>query len=182
MDFKRIFRGPIVYIVVAIIAVIVGSSLLTGSGFKEISVKDGLELLKGGTVESAKIVDGEQRVDLTLTKADGDKGKQVQFYYVAPRGTEVVEAVTAANIKDYTDEVPQTNFFASLLSILLPFLIIGVIFYFLIGRMQGGGSKVMQFGKSKAKLVGKESPKVTFADVAGADEAIEELEEIKDFL
>jgi len=182
MDFKRIFRGPIVYIVVAIIAVIVGSSLLTGSGFKEISVKDGLELLKGGTVESAKIVDGEQRVDLTLTKADGDQGKLVQFYYVAPRGTEVVEAVTAANIKDYKDEVPQTNFFASLLSILLPFLIIGVIFYFLIGRMQGGGSKVMQFGKSKAKLVGKESPKVTFADVAGADEAIEELEEIKDFL
>jgi cell division protease FtsH len=182
MDFKRIFRGPIVYIVVAIIAVIVGSSLLTGSGFKEVSVKDGLALLEGNTVESAKIVDGEQRVDLTLTKADGDKGKLVQFYYVAPRGPEVVEAITSADLKDYTDEVPQTNFFASLLSILLPFLIIGVIFYFLIGRMQGGGSKVMQFGKSKAKLVGKESPKVTFADVAGADEAIEELEEIKDFL
>jgi cell division protease FtsH len=182
MDFKRIFRGPIVYIVVAIIAVIVGSSLLTGSGFKEISVKDGLALLEGDTVESAKTVDGEQRVDLTLTKADGDKGKLVQFYYVAPRGPEVVEAIAGADLKDYTDEVPQTNFFASLLSILLPFLIIGVIFYFLIGRMQGGGSKVMQFGKSKAKLVGKESPKVTFADVAGADEAIEELEEIKDFL
>jgi cell division protease FtsH len=182
MDFKRIFRGPIVYIVVAIVAVIVGSSLLTSSGFKEISVKDGLTLLAGDTVESAKTVDGEQRVDLTLTKADGDKGKLVQFYYVAPRGPEVVEAIANADLKDYKDEVPQTNFFASLLSILLPFLIIGVIFYFLIGRMQGGGSKVMQFGKSKAKLVGKESPKVTFADVAGADEAIEELEEIKDFL
>ncbi len=57
-----------------------------------------------------------------------------------------------------------------------------MLFYFLFMRMQGGGSRVMQFGKSKAKLVGKETPKVTFADVAGADEAVEELHEIKEFL
>jgi len=182
MDFKRIFRGPIVYIVLAIAAVWIGTTLLTGSGFKEVSTQEGLDLLKGSTVESAKIVDGEQRVDLTLTKADGDNGKQVQFYYVAPRGTEVVAAINAADLKDFDDEVPQTNFFTQLIGILLPFLIIGVIFYFLLSRMQGGGNRVMQFGKSKAKLVGKEAPKVTFADVAGADEAIEELEEIKDFL
>jgi len=182
MDFKRIFRGPIVYIVLAIAAVWIGTTLLTGSGFKEISTQDGLDLLKGSTVTSAKIVDGEQRVDLTLSAADGDNGKSVQFYYVAPRGTEIVAAINAANLKDFDDEVPQTNFFTSLLGILLPFLIIGVIFYFLLSRMQGGGNRVMQFGKSKAKLVGKEAPKVTFADVAGADEAIEELEEIKDFL
>src|SRR3712207_2466327 len=49
-------------------------------------------------------------------------------------------------------------------------------------RVQGGGNRVMQFGKSRAKLVSKESPKVTFADVAGADEAVEELQEIKEFL
>jgi cell division protease FtsH len=181
MDFKRIFRGPIVYIVLAIAAVWIGTTLLTGSGFKEISTQEGLDLLKGSTVESAKIVDGEQRVDLTLTKADDTNGKQVQFYYVAPRGTEIVEAINAADVK-FDDEVPQTNFFTQLIGILLPFLIIGVIFYFLLSRMQGGGNRVMQFGKSKAKLVGKEAPKVTFADVAGADEAIEELEEIKDFL
>ena len=182
MDFKRIFRGPIIYIVLAIAAVWIGSSLLTGSGFKEVTTQEGLDLLKGATVESAKIVDGEQRVDLTLTKAVGDKGTQVQFYYVQPRGTEVIDAINAANLKNFNDEVPQTNFFTSLLGILLPFLIIGVIFYFILTRMQGGGNRVMQFGKSKAKLVGKESPKVTFDDVAGADEAIEELEEIKDFL
>ena len=182
MDIKRIFRGPIIYIVLAIAAVWIGSSLLTGSGFREISTQQGLELLQGNTVESAKIVDGEQRVDLTLSKADGENGTQVQFYYVTPRGTEVVEAINAANLSDFDDEVPQANFWTSLLGILLPFLIIGVIFYFLLSRMQGGGNRVMQFGKSKAKLVGKETPKVTFADVAGADEAIEELEEIKDFL
>ena len=182
MDLKRIFRGPVIYIVLAIAAVLIGSQLLTGSGFREISTQEGLDLLEGSTVESAKIVDGEQRVDLTLTTAAGDNGTKVQFYYVAPRGTEVVEAINAADLKDFDDEVPQTNFLTSLLGILLPFLIIGVIFYFLLTRMQGGGNRVMQFGKSKAKLVGKEAPKVTFADVAGADEAIEELEEIKDFL
>jgi len=182
MNFKRIFRGPIPYILVGIIAVIIGSTLFTGGGFKEISVKEGLALLNGSTVVSAKIADVEQRVDLTLSKADGNNGTQVQFYYAAPRGTEVVDAVSNAGLKNFTDEVNQPNFFTSLLGVLVPFLIIGVIFYFILMRMQGGGSRVMQFGKSKAKLVGKESPTVTFADVAGADEAIEELEEIKDFL
>jgi cell division protease FtsH len=182
MDFKRIFRGPIVYIVIAIVAVIIGSTLLQGSGYKEVSVKHGLDLLAGSTVTNAKMVDGDQRVDLDLKSADGNNGTKVQFYYVAPRGPEVVDAINAAKLKDYKDEVPQANFFTSLLGILLPFIILGAIFYFLISRMQGGGNKVMQFGRSKAKLVGKEAPKVTFADVAGSDEAVEELSEIKDFL
>ncbi len=65
---------------------------------------------------------------------------------------------------------------------MLPFVIILGLFWFLMSRMQGGGSRVMQFGKSRAKLVSKETPQVTFADVAGVDEAVEELEEIKDFL
>jgi cell division protease FtsH len=182
MDFKRIFRGPIIYIVLAVAAVIIGSTLLTGSGFKQVTTQEGLELLQGSTVTSAKIVDGEQRVDLVLSKPDGDKGTQVQFYYVQPRGVEVVQAISDAKLKRFDDEVPQPNLFTSLFSILLPVLIIGVFFYFLLSRMQGGGNRVMQFGKSKAKLVGKETPKVTFADVAGVDEAIEELEEIKDFL
>src|SRR5690606_31452943 len=100
----------------------------------------------------------------------------------APRGADVVNAIDRANLQSYDDEVPQTNVFMSLLLTLVPFLIIGVIFYFLLTRMQGGGGRVMQFGKSRAKLVGKEAPKVTFADVAGSDEAVEELQEIKDFL
>ncbi|MDP3208029.1 MAG: ATP-dependent zinc metalloprotease FtsH [Rhodoglobus sp.] len=182
MDLKRTFRGPIVYIILAFVVIAIGVTWITSAaGFKPISTQEGLDLLRGSTVESAKIVDGEQRVDLTLSKSSGDNGTKVQFYYVAPRGAEVVQAITNANVK-FDDEVPQTNFFTSLLGLIIPFLIIGVIFYFLLTRMQGGGNRVMQFGKSKAKLVGKEAPKVTFADVAGADEAIEELEEIKDFL
>ncbi len=65
---------------------------------------------------------------------------------------------------------------------MLPLLLILGLFWFLMGQMQGGGSRVMNFGKSRAKLVSKDMPKVTFADVAGADEAVEELQEIKEFL
>ncbi|TQO20281.1 membrane protease FtsH catalytic subunit [Rhodoglobus vestalii] len=182
MDFKRIFRGPVPYIIIGIAAVAIAATLLLGEGFKEISTQEGLGLLEGSTVTSATIIDGEQRVDLELSKAAGDNGMKVQFFYVAPRGEEVVSAINAADLSAFNDRVPQENFFVSFLSIMLPFLIIGIIFFFIFSRMQGGGGKVMQFGKSKAKLVGTDSPQTTFADVAGADEAIEELEEIKDFL
>ena len=180
MDFKRFLRGPLIYVLLAVIVVSVGFSLLSGSGFKEITTKDGLALLKDDKVSSAKIVDSEQRVDLTLATAGAD-GKQVQFYFAAARGADIVKAVDSSGAK-YDDQVDKGNWLSSLLGLVIPFIIIGAIFWFLLSSMQGGGSKVMQFGKSKAKLVSKESPKVTFADVAGADEAIEELEEIKDFL
>lgn len=68
-----------------------------------------------------------------------------------------------------------------MLSIIIPFLIIGILFFFLISRMQGGRG-AMGFGRSKAKLANKDMPQVTFSDVAGADEAVEELREIKEFL
>ncbi len=183
MNFKKIFRGPFLYIALAIVAVWIGTSLLTMSGFKEVSTQQGLQFLKDGKVSEALIVDGEQRVDLTLSAADKEFGKQVQFYYVAPRGTEIIDAVTAASPKDgFTDEVPQSNWLLSMLGFLLPIILIGAFFWWMLSNMQGGGNKVMQFGKSKAKLVSKESPQVTFDDVAGADEALEELQEIKDFL
>lgn len=183
MNMKKILRGPIIYILLAIVAVWIGSSLITASGFKEVSTQQGLELLSDGKVASAKIVDGENRVDLTLAKPDDELGSQVQFYYVTPRGEDVVNAVDAANPKDgFNDEVPQPNWFLSMLGILLPLVLIGLFFWIMLSGMQGGGNRVMQFGKSKAKLVSKESPKVTFDDVAGADEAIEELQEIKEFL
>ncbi|GAA1787725.1 ATP-dependent zinc metalloprotease FtsH [Agromyces lapidis] len=180
---KKVFRGPIIYILLAIVAVWIGSSLITASGFKEVSTQQGLELLSDDKVAAVKIVDGENRVDLTLAEEDEKLGKQVQFYYVTPRGADVVAAVDAADPKDgYNDEVPQPNWFMSMLGILLPLLLIGVFFWIMLSGMQGGGNRVMQFGKSKAKLVSKESPKVTFDDVAGASEAIEELHEIKEFL
>ncbi|BDZ63973.1 hypothetical protein GCM10025877_09110 [Agromyces mangrovi Wang et al. 2018] len=183
MNFKKILRGPLLYILLAVVAVWIGSTLITASGFREVSTQQGLEFLADGDVAAVKIVDGENRVDLTLATADEEYGSEVRFYYVTPRGEDVINAVNAAAPADgFTDEVPQSNWFLSMLGILLPLLLIGVFFWIMLSSMQGGGSRVMQFGKSKAKLVSKESPKVTFDDVAGAEEAIEELHEIKEFL
>ena len=69
-----------------------------------------------------------------------------------------------------------------MLTTVLPILLMVVFFIFLMNQMQGGGSKVMSFGKSRAKRMAVDQPKITFKDVAGVDEAVEELEEIKDFL
>ncbi|GAA0964210.1 ATP-dependent zinc metalloprotease FtsH [Frigoribacterium faeni] len=178
MDFKKLFRGPIIYILIAVIGIGIGWSVISSSSTTQVSTQKGLASISAGDVKSATIFSNEQRVDLVLK--DGDK--QEQFYYATPRGEEVVTAITDADLENFDDTVTQSNWFVSLLGILLPFLIIGVIFWFLLSSMQGGGSKVMQFGKSKAKLASKETPQVMFTDVAGADEAIEELEEIKEFL
>ena len=95
----------------------------------------------------------------------------------------MVDAINAADPADgFNDSVPRPSWFDGFISLMLPLLLLGVLFWFLLSSAQGGGSKVMQFGKSRAKLVSKESPTVTFDDVAGADEAIEEMQEIKDFL
>ncbi|HXH34307.1 MAG TPA: ATP-dependent zinc metalloprotease FtsH [Plantibacter sp.] len=183
MNFKRLFKGPIPYLIIAALVFWIGISLMSMNGFREVSTQEGLAFLSKGQVKEAVITDGDQRVDLTLTKADDEFGQQVQFYYVGARAADVIEAVdSAAPSGGYNDKVPQPNWLLSMLGLLLPLLLIGVFFWLMLSGMQGGGNKVMQFGKSKAKLVSKESPKVTFDDVAGADEAIEELEEIKDFL
>lgn len=183
MKFKNLLRGPLLYIIVAVIAVWVGSSLISMTGYQAVSTDDGLTFLKENKVASATIVDIEQRVDLKLKKADDKYGTDVQFFYVAPRGVQVVDAVNASSLTDgFNDEVPKENWFLSMLGIFLPVLLIGAFFWFMLSSMQGGGRGVMQFGKSKAKLVTKETPTVTFADVAGANEAVEELSEIVDFL
>ncbi len=70
----------------------------------------------------------------------------------------------------------------SVLTYVLPFVIFLLFWLFIINQMQGGGSKVMSFGKSRAKRMSVDSPKITFRDVAGVDEAVEELQEIKEFL
>ena len=90
MNMKKILRGPIIYILLAIVAVWIGSSLITASGFREVSTQEGLQLLQDDKVAAAKIVDGENRVDLTLAEPDDELGSQVQFYYVTPRGEDVI--------------------------------------------------------------------------------------------
>ena len=181
---KKLLKGPFIWIIAALAVVMLGMSMGSGVSFKQVDTSKGMELIYTGQVKSVKIYDGEQRVDLVLNAVNKDAGSDhVQFYYIGARGQRVADAVAAANLTDgYNDEVPNTPWYVSLISSLLPFLIIGVIFWFLMNSAGGGNSRVMNFGKSRAKLVNKETSKVTFADVAGADEAIEELQEIKEFL
>ena len=190
MNVKRLFRGPFIWVALAVVLIVAAYGMLQAPAVQQVDTSAGLELLQEGKVEQALVTEGTQRVDLTLSEPydpdpdqEGDLGKRVYFFYVTPQGPQVIDAITAADPADgFTSKVPQPTWWGSLLTLVLPFIIILGLFWFLMSNMQGGGSKVMSFGKSRAKLVSKESPKVTFADVAGVDEAVEELQEIKEFL
>jgi cell division protease FtsH len=189
MDFKRILRTPVVWVVLIFGIGVLWLSIGDASSFTRIDTSAAEKLINDGKVDSAKFA-GTDRLDLTLkpgqSYSDGDKVKaatKVQTYYVVQRGESLVQAINAhMPPKGYTDDPPQQNWVFSLLATIIPLIIVLGLFWFLMGQMQGGGSKVMQFGKSKAKLANKDTPKVTFADVAGVDEAVEELLEIKEFL
>ncbi|MFM1973457.1 MAG: hypothetical protein RLZZ345_541, partial [Actinomycetota bacterium] len=184
-NIKKFLSGPFVWIIAAVVVLIIGSSMVSGSSVKQVDTSVGMALIKDGKAVSVKILEADQRVDITLAEEDAKLGKQVQFFYVSARGEEVVKLVNSANLgKGFNDEAPNTPWFIALLGSLLPFIIIGLIFWFILSSAAGGGGGrgVMQFGKSRAKLVSKENSTVTFADVAGVDEAMEELQEIKEFL
>ena len=182
MNFKNFFRGPIFWIVLAVAALLVILPSVFNTSGARVDTNVGLELLSDDQVEQAKIYDGEQRVDLTLREDYEDLGRSVSFFFSAARAEDVVDAINSSEVDGFTDQPIENNWFTSILGLILPILILGAIFWFLLSRMQGGGSKVMQFGKSKAKLINKDMPQVTFNDVAGTDEAVEELHEIKEFL
>lgn len=183
MNFKKIARGPWLWIALALSVLLIGSSLLGGSGFTRVDTQAGLQLIADGKAKTVKIWDNDQRVDVELEAADPEYGEKVQFYFVQGRAVAVANAVAEANVSEgWTDEVPRTPWFLALLGSILPLIIILGLFWFLMGGLGGGGRGVMQFGKSRAKMVSKETSTVTFADVAGIEEALEELTEIKEFL
>ena len=174
------------WVVLGVLAVVLFLPMVFGNSSAKVDTSVGLQQLTSGNVTEAKMFDSDQRVDLKLRdslKIDGvDKGNSVSFYYSTARAQQVANAITKAEPGKFTDQPVQSNWLLSMLGVIIPFLLIAAIFWFILARSQGGGSKVMQFGKSKAKLITKDMPQVTFKDVAGADEAVEELHEIKEFL
>ena len=182
MNAKRFLRGPLFWILLAVLLVLVGSSLVSGIGGPErIDTSQAVADIQSDRVESAVITDGDQVLELTLKD-----GTVVTSQYVTGQGVELQrllqEKATAGQLPGgYNVIVPQDNILFSLLFTLLPFALLILLLFFFMSQMQGGG-RIMNFGKSKAKAVSKDMPKTTFADVAGADEAVEELEEIKEFL
>ena len=186
MNVKKILNSWVIWVLVGAVALLVFLPSLTSGNTGRVDTSVGLQLLAENKASEAKIFDGDQRVDLSLKESftlDGvDKGEKVSFFYSNARAEDVVQAMDDADLDGFTDQPVENNWFLSMLGILIPFILIALLFWFLLSRAQGGGSKVMQFGKSKAKLITKDMPQVTFVDVAGAEEAVEELHEIKEFL
>jgi len=183
MDTKKILRGPAVWIALAVLLVLLGTSLLGNIGApKDVDTSQVVTAIQQGKVTAATIVDRDQRIEVTLTD-----GTQIRAQYVDGQGVQLQNMLQAkvdsGAIKDgYNIEVPHDSVLLTLLYTLLPMvLVLGLLFFFM-GQMQGGGNRIMNFGKSKAKMVSKDMPKTTFDDVAGATEAVEELQEIKEFL
>ena len=184
MKLKKFARGPWLWIALALSVVLIGSTLLNSEQITKVDTQVGLELIEAGEAKTVKIFDGDQRVDVVLAEPHPEYGDQIQFYFVSGRSVAIANAIAEAKIAEgWSDEVPRTPWYLALLGSLLPFVIILALFWFLMSSMGGGGGRgVMNFGKSKAKMVTKETSSVTFADVAGIEEAMEELIEIKEFL
>ncbi|WP_339217540.1 ATP-dependent zinc metalloprotease FtsH [Ornithinibacillus sp. FSL M8-0202] len=179
---NRVFRSAFFYLIIflVIIAVI---SMLSGQHdqAEELNVNDFMQSLEAGNVKemTMKPVNGIMRITGTL---NDDK----QFVAQVPDNNDIVTDITTKAREQSalkTEQMDQPSIWVTLLTTMIPFLIIGLLFFFLLSQAQGGGGgRVMNFGKSKAKMYNEEKKKVRFTDVAGADEEKQELVEVVEFL
>ncbi len=180
---KKILRGPLFWIIAALIAVSVFGQISTsGEEFKKVETSLILNEISLNNVESALVIDKEQKVQVVLKDGEFVEGSnKLEASYVAGQEALIVELLTSNPPSANWDiKVPTQSFFVSLILSIMPILLI--IFLLLLFMGGGQGSRVLSFGRSRAKLQNKEMPTNTFIDVAGADEAVAELREIKDFL
>ena len=143
------------------------------------AVQDKSFVLKPQDPEQKLTVEDEKQTVTGLLKRDN--GGPQEFEYAYPTEYDIAGTFNQANIP-FTTEPPNNSFWLTLIGTIAPIFLIILLFLFIMSSMQGGGNRVMSFGKSKAKQMSKDSPKVTFSDVAGAQEAVQELTEIKEFL
>ncbi|GAA2009677.1 MULTISPECIES: ATP-dependent zinc metalloprotease FtsH [Nocardioides] len=185
---KRIFKGPWLWIVVAVVGVLLALQFLApNSGGDEIDASTMSKYIADGDVKEITFVGGDQQIKAVLDDGVRDEGSEVTTYWINGTQRDLVNAAQAqyraGTIDDVKTEISRPSLLSSFLFSVLPIVIIVIIFLWLLNSMQGGGGRgVMQFAKSKAKLISKDMPKSTFNDVAGCEEAIEELGEIKEFL
>lgn len=146
---------------------------------EELTLNEFTRELEAGHIVGTVVMKDKSN-ELNGTIQSGAETTEFIVRYPAEFSATLTEKLQAANVEFRVDSEQPTIFDYFLT--FLPYLLIFGLFIFFIMRMQGGGNRVMQFGKSKAKLVSKDTPQVQFSDVAGADEAVEELQEIKEFL
>jgi len=180
---RKILRGPLFWIIAALIAVSVfGQISATGEEYKKVETSAILNEISLNNVRSALVIDRDQKVQVILKDGEFvDGSAKIEASYVAGQEALIVELLTSnPPAAGWDIKVPRQSLFVSLLFSILPILLI--IFLLLLFMGGGQGGRVLSFGRSRAKLQNKEMPTNTFVDVAGADEAVAELREIKDFL
>ena len=180
---RRILRGPLFWIIAALVAVsIFGQISTTGKEFTKVDTSVILNEISQNNVKSAIVIDRDQKIRVVLKDGELAGGaSKLEASYVVGQEQLIVELLTSNPPSTNWDvEVPSQSFFVSLLLSILPIMLIIFLLMLFMGGGQGG--RVLSFGRSRAKLQNKETPTNTFADVAGADEAVAELREIKDFL
>lgn len=184
---KRFFvalKNPIIWILLAILLFFGYSQISNiGKSFKEVDTQTIIGAITASQVDSALLLAQDQQIRVVLKGGVkiSDSSK-LQASYLANQEVELVKILSENPPPNkWNVKVTRQSLLVSLLFTLIPFVLIAFLFFYLISRAQGGG-RAFQFGRSRAKLNEKDKPQTKFTDVAGADEAIEELREIKDFL
>jgi cell division protease FtsH len=168
------FKNAGLYLLILIVVISVLSSFFEpSSSVSELSYSQFLS-----EVESNNVIS----VSISGNTATGELSNNQKFSTYLPDDPELMNILRDKNINIEAKPPVELSWWMRILSSLLPMALIIGIWIFMMRQMQGGGNKVMSFGKSQAKLMGKETPKVTFEDVAGVDEAKEELQEVIEFL
>jgi cell division protease FtsH len=176
---NRFFRSALFPLVVIVLLVYLASQTLMPrrDNSKDLTYSELIDQTKQGNVSKVTFSPNRQSIEAVL-----DSGTKVKVNYPSAESQVRYERVLEANNVTFDSKGIGTSAWWALLTGFLPFLLLIGFWIFLMNQMQGGGSKVMSFGKSRAKRMSPDSPKVTYKDVAGADEAVEELQEIKEFL
>ena len=171
---NKFFRNVGFYLLIIIIAISIIDYYSAKTTTKtEVSYTAFLKQVEDQKVDRVTIVENTIRGKLK----DGQ-----EFTLVTPNDPTLINVLREKKIDIKAELPPQPPWWTTLFSSLLPMLLLIGVWFFIMQQTQGGGSKVMSFGKSRAKLHNEEKIKVTFADVAGAEEAKEELEEVVEFL
>ena len=181
---RQLVRGPLFWIILALVLV-VALGKISGSGPQYTPVDTSIVLseIQQDKVDSALVIDKDQKIEIILKAPNSYEGStHLVAEYVANEEPQITDLLTSnPPAKSWNVKVPTTSLLESLFFSFAPFLLIGFLILLFMSNAQGG-NRIFSFGRSKAKLQNPESPKNTFADVAGADEAVAELREIKDFL
>jgi len=175
----KVVKNLSIYLLIVLVAVaILRYGTENGQEIINIRYDEFINLVEAGKVKSVVM-----NTDGTITQITGVRKDGKTFKTTGPpNDPQLLQLLRENNVQISQEPPPQSGFWANLLPSLLPIALFMLLFFFLMQQTQGGGNRVMSFGKSRAKLHSEEKQRVTFADVAGADEVKEELEEVVEFL